>query len=91
MRYFELLAFQHVILFVFPALVFMILLYLGLSHSHFTGKKAEERKRTIVHSYPADLKSRNSPFPLILFLIIAGFLIWTISYTLLTGILEVQI
>jgi Na+/H+ antiporter NhaC len=91
MRYFELLAFQHVVLFVFPALIFMILLYLGLSHSHFLGKNAEERKRTIVHQYPADLESRNSPFPLILFLIIAGFLIWTISYTLLTGILEVQI
>ena len=91
MRYFELLAFQHVILFVFPALVFMILLYLGLSHSHFMGKKAEERKRTIIRRYPADLGSRNSPFPLILFLIIVGFLIWTISYTLLTGILEVQI
>ena len=91
MRYFELLAFQHVVLFVFPALIFMILLYLGLSHSHFMAKTAEERKKKIVHRYPANLKSRNSPFPLILFLIIVGFLIWTVSYTLLTGILEVQI
>ena len=91
MRYFELLNFQHVVLFVFPALIFMILFYLGITHSHFFGKNAEERKKTIVHRYPADLESRNSPFPLILILIIAGFLIWTISYTLLTGILEVQI
>jgi hypothetical protein len=91
MRYFELLGFQHVILFVFPTLIFMILLYVGLSRSHFMGKNAEKRKRTIVHSYPANLESRNSPFPLILFLIIVGFLIWTISYTLLTGILGVKI
>jgi hypothetical protein len=55
------------------------------------GKNAEERKKKIVHSYPAKLASRNSPFPLILFLIIVGFLMWTISYTLLTGILEVKI
>jgi hypothetical protein len=55
------------------------------------GKNPEERKRKIVHSYPADLKSRNSPFPLILVLIIVGFLIWAVSYTLLTGILGVKI
>jgi Na+/H+ antiporter NhaC len=91
MRYFELLGFQHVILFVFPALIFMILLFVGLSRSHFMRKNTEERKRKIVHNYPANLKSRNSPFPLILFLIIVGFLIWTISYTLLTGILGVKI
>jgi len=91
MRYFELLGFQHVILFIFPTLIFMILLYVGLSRSHFTGKNAEERKKKIVHSYPADLKSRNSPFPLILVLIIVGFLIWAVSYTLLTGILGVKI
>ena len=91
MRYFELLGFQHVILFVFPTLIFMILLYLGLSRSHFMRKNAEERKRKIVHTYPADLKSRNSPFPLILVLIISGFLIWAISYTLLTGTLGEKI
>jgi hypothetical protein len=91
MRYFELLGFQHVILFVFPALIFMILLYVGLSRSHFMGKNTEERKMKIVHSYPGNLESRNSPFPLILFLIIVGFLMWTISYTLLTGILGVKI
>jgi hypothetical protein len=55
------------------------------------GKNAEERKKKIVHRYPANLESRNSPFPLILFLIIVGFLMWTISYTLLTGILGVKI
>ncbi len=91
MRYFELLGFQHVILFVFPALIFMILLYVGLSRSHFMGKNTEERKMKIVHRYPGNLESRNSPFPLILFLIIVGFLMWTISYTLLTGILGVKI
>jgi hypothetical protein len=69
----------------------MILFYVGLSRSHFMGKNAEEKKKKIVHRYPANLESRNSPFPLILILIIAGFLMWTISYTLLTGILGVKI
>jgi hypothetical protein len=55
------------------------------------GKNAEEKKMKIVHRYPANLESRNAPFPLILILIIVGFLMWTISYTLLTGILGVKI
>ncbi len=91
MRYFELLGLQHVILFVFPALIFMILFYLGITHSHFHGKKSKERLSKIVHSYPAGLESRNAPFPLILILIIAAFLIWTFLYTLGTGILGVKI
>ena len=91
MRYFELLGLQHVILFIFPTLIFMILFYLGITHSHFRGKKSKEKLTKIVHSYPAGLESRNAPFPLILILIIASFIIWTFLYTLGTGILGVKI
>jgi hypothetical protein len=91
MRYFELLGLQHVILFVFPALIFMILFYLGITHSHFRGKDSKARLSESVHSYPHGLESRNAPFPLILILIIAGFLIWLFFYTIGTGILGVKI
>jgi hypothetical protein len=91
MRYFELLGLQHVILFVFPALIFMILFYLGITHTHFHWKDSKERLTKPVHSYPHGLESRNAPFPLILILIIAGFLIWTFLYTIGTGKLGVKI
>ncbi len=63
MRYFELLGFQHVILFVFPALIFMILLYVGLSRSHFMGKNAEEKKNEDRTSLPCEsgIKKRSLP------------------------------
>ncbi len=91
MRYFELLGIQHIILFIFPTLIFMILFYLGITHSHFRGKNSKERLTKIVHHYPHGLESRNAPFPLILVLIITGFIIWTFLYTLGTGILGVKI
>ena len=91
MRYFELLGLQHVILFVFPTLIFMILFYLGIAHSHFRGKDSEERLAKSVHHYPHGLESRNAPFPLILILIIAGILIWIFLYTIGTGISGVKI
>jgi uncharacterized membrane protein YbaN (DUF454 family) len=91
MRYFELLGIQHIILFVFPTLIFMILFYLGITHSHFRRKNSKERLTKIVHNYPHGLESRNAPFPLILILIISGIIIWIFLYTLGTGILGVKI
>ena len=91
MRYFELLGIQHVLLFVFPTLIFMILFYLGITHAHFRRKDSEERLTKIVHNYPHGLESRNAPFPLILILIITAFVIWTFLYTLGSGILGVKI
>jgi hypothetical protein len=84
MRYFELVGIQHVFLFVFPTLIFMILFY-------FRRKDSEEKLTKIVHKYPHGLESRNAPFPLILILIISAFIIWTFLYTLGTGILGVKI
>ncbi len=91
MRYFTLLGLQHVILFLFPALVFIVLLYAALSHAHFHGRDSEERKKRVVHVYPEGIEARNSPFPLVLILIIFGFLLWAIFYTLGIGIMGVKI
>lgn len=91
MRFFELLGLQHVILFAFPAIIFIILFYLGITHSHFHGKNSKEKLTKSVHSYSHGLESRNAPFPIILMLIIAGIVIWTFLYTIGTGILGVQI
>ena len=45
MRSFELLAFRHVILFIIPTLVFIILLWVGFKSMHFKSKDSEERKK----------------------------------------------
>jgi len=91
MRYFELLGFQHTVLALIPATILVVLFYIALSRTHFIGKNSEQRKTTSVHVYSDELESRNSPFPLILILIIAGFLIWAFFYTLGTGLLGVKI
>lgn len=82
MRYFGLVGFQHVVLFAFPTLILIILLYVAFAKSHFHKADSEERKKKIVHSYPAGIESTNSPFPLILILLIAGFLLWTFFFIL---------
>ena len=91
MRYFELIGIQHVVLFVFPTLIFITILYLGLSRSYFSGKESEERLRKIVHTYPEGLNARNAPFPLILILIIIGYVLWAFLYTFVYGYLGVGI
>jgi hypothetical protein len=91
MRYFDLLNFQYVVLFLFPTLVFIILLGVGLRHAHFQTKNSEERKRKILHVFPGGIEERDAPFPLVLLMIIAGFILWAIFYTLGTGLLGIRI
>jgi hypothetical protein len=91
MRYFGLLGFQHVVLFIFPALIFIILFYIALSRTSFRSKDSGEKEERVVRVYPGGIEVRNSPFPLILILIIIGFLVWAFFYTLGTGLLGVKI
>jgi len=91
MRYFALLNLQHVALYVFPTLVFIILLGLALGYNHLFSQDAEARKHRIVHRFPAGIEERDAPFPLVLILIIAGTLIWALGYTLGIGLLGVKI
>jgi hypothetical protein len=91
MRFFNLFGFQHVVLFFFPTLILVILLYLGFTRAYFQGKNSEERKKTIIHTYPDGIEERNAPFPLIIILTIAGFLLWAFFYILGIGLLGVKI
>jgi hypothetical protein len=91
MRFFALEGYRDVILFLFPSLVFMILFYLGLNRSHFRTKDSAEREKQVYSKYPDGLEDRNAPFPLILILIIVGFLLWSVSYMVGISFLGVKI
>lgn len=91
MHYFELRNFQHVMLYVFPTLLFVVLFAIGLGYSHFRGRDSENNMRKIVHRYPTGIEERNAPFPLILILTLAGTVIWALLYIILYGVLEVRI
>jgi len=91
MHYFRLMGWQHVVLAVFPALVLVILLYLALAGVHLRPHRADEEKKTAVHRYAGEIEAQDAPFPLILILIIAGFLLWVFFYVLGNGLLGVKI
>jgi hypothetical protein len=91
MRFFDLLNFQHIVLYAFPALIFIVLLGLSLAYSHFHGPDAESRKAQIIYRFPAGIEDRDAPFPLALVLIIIGTLLWMFFYILGNGLLGVKI
>jgi hypothetical protein len=91
MRYFTLLSFQDIILYVVPTLIFIVLFGLGLGFAHFKGKDDAGRKQRILRRYPAGIEERDAPFPLMLVLIIAGTLLWMFLYIVGSGVLEVKI
>ena len=91
MRYFALLNFQHVILYIIPTIVFVIVFGLALKFSHFRTARSKEEMATITARYPLGIEERNAPFPLVLILIIVGTLAWAFFYILLTGLLGVRI
>jgi len=45
MRHFNLLNFQHIVLYVFPTLIFMVVFGLALAFSHLRSEDAEARKQ----------------------------------------------
>jgi hypothetical protein len=63
----------------------------GFARLHFQGKDSEQRKKTIIHTYPDGIEARNAPFPLILILTIVGFLLWAVFYILGIGLTGVNI
>jgi hypothetical protein len=54
-------------------------------------RDSEERMTRIVERYPGGIEGRNAPFPLVVTLIIAGTVAWSLLYILLTGLLKVKI
>ena len=86
MRFFNLLNIQHLVLAVFPALVCVVLVGIALSFSHFRGKDSEERRNRVIRTYPGGIEERLAPFPLFLFLVIAGTVLWGIGYILMISL-----
>lgn len=91
MRLYALLNFQDIVLYVFPALIFMVLFGLALSYAHFRTKGSEERKGRVYYTFPEEIEDREEPVPVALGLIIAGTIIWAFFYILITGFLGVKI
>jgi hypothetical protein len=91
MRIFEAWNTQHILLYLLPALVFVVLFAAGLGFAHIRRRDAEERLTRIVEEYPGGITGRNAPFPLLLMLIIAGTLLWGLLYIVITGTWGVRI
>lgn len=91
MRFFSLLNNQHVFLYIFPTLVFMVLLGLALGYTHFLRKNSQDRMSRVQRKYPEEIEERDAPFPLVLILIIIGTFIWGFCYILGHGLMGVKI
>jgi hypothetical protein len=91
MRIFDMLNLQHFVMYFFPSLAFILLFAAGLGFLFLRRPDSDERTRRIIESYPGGIEGRNAPFPLVLTLIIAGTVAWSLLYIVLTGILKVKI
>ena len=91
MRIFEILNLQHVAMYLFPALAFIVIFAAGLGYYYVRRRDSEERSSRIIEHYAGGIEGRNAPFPLVLTLLIAGTLAWCLVYIILTGILKVKI
>jgi hypothetical protein len=78
-------------LYLFPTLIFILILGLFLAYSHLESDDAKERMQKIIYRFPEDIEDRDAPFPLAMMMIIAGSVIWLIFYILVTGLLGVKI
>ncbi|MFZ0132460.1 MAG: hypothetical protein WAK95_07945 [Desulfobacterales bacterium] len=91
MRFFDLLNFQDIMVYLFSALIFILLFGLFLAYSHFHTHDSEERKTRVQYRFPAGIGDRYAPFPLAMGLTIIGTVLWGFLYILFTGLLEVKI
>jgi hypothetical protein len=91
MRIFDILNIQHVVLYLFPTLAFILIFAAGLGYVFLRRGTSEGRLTRIIEEYPGGIEGRNAPFPLMLTLIIAGTVIWSLLYIVLTGLLKVKI
>jgi hypothetical protein len=64
----------------------VVLVGIALSFSHFRGKDSEERRFRVTGTYPDEIEERNAPFPLFLFLVILGTVLWGFGYILMVGL-----
>jgi len=91
MRLFELLAFQHIMLYLIPTLIFIVLFGIFLSFTHIRRGDSQERQERIVERFADDITGRDAPFPLGMALTIAGAVIWGLLYIWFTGAWGIRI
>ncbi len=91
MRIFDVLNLQHFVLYLFPALAFVLLFALALGFHHLDRPGAEERRERIIERYPGGIEGRNAPFPFALVLIVAGTVLWSLLYIVGIGVGKVRI
>jgi len=91
MRIFEVLNIQHFVMYLFPALAFIVIFAAGLGYFYVRRRNSEEHLSRIIEKYPGGIEGRNAPFPLVVSLIIAGTLVWSLLYIILIGLLKVKI
>jgi hypothetical protein len=87
MRFFDLLNWQHIVLFLFPSLVFVFLFGMALAYSHFRRSGPEKKENESFYVFPDGVEDRRSPFPLVLILLIVGSVIWGFMYILVSGLI----
>ena len=90
MRYFGILSLEHFVMYMFPALAFITLFILALGYYYIKRRDAAERESRIIERYEGGIEGRNAPFPVFLYLTIAGTVIWVIAYILMIGLLKVK-
>jgi len=91
MRFFHLINFEHVFLYIFPTLVFIVVFWVFLRFSYFRKQDSEERMHKIENRFPEEIADREAPFPLGMTLTIVGTVLWVFSYILWHGLMEIQI
>ena len=91
MRYFEVLSIQHFFMYLFPAIAFIALFIIGLGFYYFNRKDSAQREARIIERFPGGIEGRNAPFPLIVYLVVFGTIIWVLAYIILIGVLKVKI
>jgi hypothetical protein len=91
MRIFEVLNIQHLVMYLFPTLAFIVIFAAGLGYYYVRRRDSAERESRIIEKYPGGIEGRNAPFPLMLTLIIAGTLAWCLLYIIIIGLLKVKI
>jgi hypothetical protein len=91
MRLFYLINLEHVALYFFPTLLFILVFAMALAYFPLRGPDDDPRIHKVVHRYPEGIEDRNAPFPLAMTLIIAGAVIWVLGYILGVGLLGIRI
>jgi len=91
MRYFEVLGIQHFFMYLFPAIASIALFIIGLGFYHIYRKDSAERENRIIERFAGGIEGRNAPFPIIVYLVIIGTIVWVLAYILLIGGLKVKI